>query len=193
MRPGPGDQDWRDDRDGRKFHPHDLKALDERDKVRVTFISIHAGHGDFLADCPRKQQKGLPCYPSLGKYDELVIEIENELKRMGRLHPDEGRLPVIMTSDETDEEWWDLVAVMGWKRIIFPEELAIPPGLNLRNVPVEEDWGAEVYEKLWQRMLVEIALQGFGTGFIGTPSNTMSLMAARRVEHWQGGVTRMVK
>jgi hypothetical protein len=129
----------------------------------------------------------------LGKYDELVIEIENELKRMGRLRPDEGRLPVIMTSDETDEEWWDLVAVMGWKRVIFPEELAIPPGLNIRDVPVEEDWGAEVYEKLWQRMLIEIAIQGFGTGFIGTPSSTMSLMAARRVEHWQGGVHRMVK
>jgi len=193
MWPGPGDRDWRDDRDGRKFHPHDLKALDERDKVRVPFISIHARRGDFLNDCPRRQQKGLPCFPSLGMFDELVIEIEDELRRTGRLRSDEGRLPVIMTSNELDEEWWELVAAMGWRRVTFPEELAVPPGLKLSDVSGEEDWGKEIYERLWQRMLVEVAIQGFGTGFVGTTGSTMSLMAARRVEHWQGGVTRMVK
>lgn len=32
-----------------------------------------------------------------------------------------------------------------------------------------------------------------GTGFVGTEGSTMSLLARRRVEDWNGGVTRTVK
>lgn len=193
MWPGLEDEDWRQDRDGRKFHPHDLKALDERDRVRAKFISVHARHGDFLNDCPRRREKGLPCFPTMEEFDKRVKEIEDELKRRGRLTLEEGRLPVIVTSDETDEEWWAHVADMGWKRVMFPDELSIPAGLNIRDPKVEEDWGEQVYERLWDRMLVEMAVQGFGTGFVGTQGSTMSLVASRRVEHWQDGVVRMVK
>jgi len=193
MWPGPGDSDWRLDRDGRKFHPHDLKALDERDRVRVKFVSIHARHGDFLNDCPRRKGMGLPCYPTLEEFDKLVKEIEDELRKSGRLTDEEGRLPVIVTSDEMDEHWWGGVTDKGWKRVSFPEELSIPPGLNIRDPKVEEDWGKEVYDRLWERMLVEMAVQGSGTGFVGTQGSTMSLVASRRVEHWQNGVVRTVK
>lgn len=193
MWPGPGDQDWRQDRDGRKFHPRDLKALDERDKVRVKFITIHARRGDFLNGCQEKKEKGLPCFPDMGVFDKSVIEVEEELRKKGLLGWDEGRLPVVMTSDETDPEWWGMVENMGWKRIVFPDELSIPPEVTIRDAPIDEDWGKEIYEKIWERMLVEVAIQGFGTGFVGTQESTMSLVAARRVEHWQGGASRIVQ
>lgn len=198
MWPAPGDEDWRADRDGFKFHPHDLQALDERDRVRTKYISIHARHGDFLKDCPRRKEKGLPCFPTLQEFEKFALEIEEELRRQGRLggRGEEGRLPVIVTSDEMDEAWWKLVDEMGWKRIVFPkEELGVPADIlaKVRDPQVEEDWDQQVYERLWDRMLVEMAIQSFGTGFIGTQGSTMSLVAARRVEHWQEGVTRMVK
>lgn len=186
MRPGHGDQDWRDDRDGRKYHAHDLKALDERDKIRVPYISIHARHGDFLENCPNRN--GKPCYPPLSKFVQYVEEIEEELRSKGVVERGRPRLPVVVTSDEKDPQWWEEVAQMGWKRVVFPSSLTIPEGIR----GMENDLDKETYESLWNRMLVEVAIQGYGTGFIGTQSSTMSLVAQRRVEHWQKGVTRTV-
>lgn len=186
MRPGHGDRDWRDDRDGRKYHEHDLKALDERDKIRVPYISIHARHGDFLENCTNRP--GKPCYPPLSSFALYVEEIEEELRDKGIIERGRPRLPVIITSDEKDPKWWEEVAQHGWKRVVFPSSLSIPEGLH----GMEKHLDAETYERFWSRMLVEVAVQGYGTGFIGTQESTMSLLARRRVEHWQKGVTRTV-
>lgn len=39
---------------------------------------------------------------------------------------------------------------------------------------------------------MDAAAQSLGAGFVGTRGSTMSLMAARRVVDWSGGVTRDV-
>jgi hypothetical protein len=193
MRPIRGESDWREDRDGKKHHPNDVKALNERDRILTKYISIHARHGDFLAGCEARKEQGKPCYPPLSSFEQLVEEIEQELRDQGRLSWAEGRLPVIVTSDETDEEWWTEVLRYGWKRVKYPPSLDLPPGFTNIKGAEEEGVSKETYDKLWDRMLVEIAIQGYGTGFIGTQASTMSLMAQRRVEHWQDGVTRTVQ
>jgi hypothetical protein len=42
-------------------------------------------------------------------------------------------------------------------------------------------------------MLVELAAQGWGTGFVGTRGSTMSLLGERRTVHWQEGIAVEVK
>ncbi|KAG8807740.1 hypothetical protein FRC17_004291 [Serendipita sp. 399] len=189
MLPIRGDSDWREDRDGRKFHAHDLRALDERDRILTPFVTIHARHGDFLNNCERRQSEGRRCSPPLSTFETLVEEIEEELLQRGVVKGYQGKLPVIMTSDEQDEAWWTEVQRYGWKRLVFPDHLALPPGVRGKE---EEGLSEETHRKLWDRLLVEIAIQGYGTGFIGTEGSTMSQVAERRVEHWQKGATRTV-
>ncbi|KAG8868988.1 hypothetical protein FRC20_002388 [Serendipita sp. 405] len=190
MLPVRGDSDWRDDRDGRKFHAHDLRALDERDRILTPFVTIHVRHGDFLSNCEERKQDGRLCSPPLSTFEALVEEIEDELLERGRVLPHMGKLPVIVTSDETDEAWWTEVQRYGWHRVKFPEYLALPPGVKGRE---EEGLSEETHRKLWDRLLIEVAIQGYGTGFIGTEGSTMSLVAQRRVEHWQKGTARIVR
>ncbi|PVG04853.1 hypothetical protein CPB86DRAFT_778166 [Serendipita vermifera] len=193
MRPIRGESDWREDRDGKKHHPNDVRALNERDRILTKYISIHARHGDFLDNCEGRKQQGKACYPPLSTFERLIEEMEEELRNQGKLSWFEGRLPVIVTSDETDEEWWTEVERYGWKRVKYPRSLDLPPGFVHVKGREDERVAKETYDKLWERMLVEIAIQGYGTGFIGTEGSTMSLMAQRRVEHWQDGVTRTAK
>lgn len=40
--------------------------------------------------------------------------------------------------------------------------------------------------------LIDAVVQSMGVGFVGTARSTMSLVARRRVEDWNGGVTREV-
>ncbi|EPQ60426.1 hypothetical protein GLOTRDRAFT_124182 [Gloeophyllum trabeum ATCC 11539] len=82
---------------------------------------------------------------------------------------------VLMTSDEQDAAWWAQVRAMGWRWIDHgAEETAARLGR-------------------WYPVLVDAVVQSGGVGFVGTDRSTMSLMAQRRVEDWQGGVTRTVK
>lgn len=42
-------------------------------------------------------------------------------------------------------------------------------------------------------VLVDAVIQSLAIGFVGTARSTMSLLAARRVVTWHGGVTRKVE
>jgi len=99
------------------------------------------------------------------------------------------KLPVIMTSDETSEDWWAEVALHGWKRVQFPSTLDVP--IHGEPEP-QEGWSRKIYDAIWDRMLIEAAVQSLGAGFVGTGGSTMSRLAQRRVEHWRNGVTRIV-
>ena len=206
-----GDPDFREDRDGRTYHPHDIAALAERDRVRLPYIAVHARHGDFLRTCknPNKAEGGKGCAPSLSTFERLIEEVEQELHKrgVGVKAGFKQKFPVIVTSDETDEEWWGEVARYGWKRVQFPVSLEAKLSMDDKakgstkgrviNPVIEaepkEGWPAGTYEKLWDLMLIEVAIQGMAVGFVGTLESTMSRVAQRRVEHWQGGVTRMVE
>lgn len=40
--------------------------------------------------------------------------------------------------------------------------------------------------------LIDAVVQSMGIGFVGTARSTMSLVAAKRVEDWNGGISRQV-
>lgn len=42
-------------------------------------------------------------------------------------------------------------------------------------------------------VLIDAAIQSGGVGFVGTDRSTMSILARRRTESWQNGVTRTFK
>lgn len=165
-------------------------TLDERDRILTPYILVHARHGDFLNNCDSRKAQGKPCSPPLSSIAQYVKEVEDELKQKGIIKEDHGwskdKTPVIVTSDEADSAWWNQVKAHGWKRVVFPKELELPPGVKGR----EDGLDPETHKKLWDRMFIEVAIQGFATGFVGTQGSTMSLVAQRRVEHWQGGVAR---
>jgi hypothetical protein len=193
MEPGTRDVDWDEEIHGVKYPRHDLKALDKRDEIRARYISVHARHGDFLNNCEERKKKGKACSPPLSTFERQVQEVVQELKRKGKISADVSTLPVIITSDETDEAWWDEVERIGWKRIKFPSKVALPQGFKLIHGKEDYDISEETYAHVWDRMVVEVAIQSYGTGFVGTQGSTMSLMAQRRVEHWQRGATSIVK
>lgn len=192
-----GDRDFREDRDGRAFHPHDIAALQERDRVRVPFICVHARHGDFVANCnPNENHHG--CAPDLSTFERMIEEVEQELhsRGVGIKGGFAHKFPVIVTSDEVDEDWWAEVARFGWKRLKLPAALQLDESesrLHDKDTEPPGGWSAATYAKIWDRLVVEVAVQGMATGFVGTEGSTMSLVATRRVEHWQKGVTRFIQ
>ncbi|CCA69141.1 hypothetical protein PIIN_03040 [Serendipita indica DSM 11827] len=192
LAPWRGDHDWDERKDGVRYTTsRDYYAtLDERDRILTPYILVHARHGDFLNNCDSRKAQGKPCSPPLSSIAQYVKEVEDELKQKGIIKEDHGwskdKTPVIVTSDEADSAWWNQVKAHGWKRVVFPKELELPPGVKGR----EDGLDPETHKKLWDRMFIEVAIQGFATGFVGTQGSTMSLVAQRRVEHWQGGVAR---
>jgi hypothetical protein len=80
--------------------------------IDVQYITIHVRHGDFSNWC-----NGNPveeCFAPIPVIARRVREIQEELsiKYIGM-----NVRHVIMTSDERDEEWWDLVKAQGWYRL----------------------------------------------------------------------------
>ena len=53
-------------------------------------------------------------------------------------------------------------------------------------------------ERTWERLgewyppLIDIVVQSYAIGFVGTEDSTFSLIGQRRVEDWNGGITRTV-
>lgn len=89
-------------------------------------------------------------------------------------HEDLQALPVIVTSDETSQEFWDEVAKLGWLHINHTAEGTV------------DKYG------LWYEVILDAYFQSAGVGVVGTVQSTMSLLAERRVEDWSGGVAREV-
>lgn len=140
----------------------------EADQPIPPYITIHMRHGDFSNWC-----NGNPveeCFAPIPVIARRVREIQEELAAK---YPGMNAKHVIMTSDERDEEWWQLVAAQGWYR------------LDHSNT------GAE-YGR-WYPVIIDAVIQSKGMGFVGTALSTFSTLARRRVEDWQRGVTRTVK
>ncbi|KAG8996936.1 hypothetical protein FRB93_000606 [Tulasnella sp. JGI-2019a] len=136
------------------------------------FISIHVRHGDFKWQCGTVPL--VDCFASLSVIARRVQEVQDEL---ASTHPginDGLPLKVLMTSDERDEAWWNDVRALGWYFI--------------DHGPRGEDTTAK-YGK-WYPPLLDSVFQSMGTGFVGTERSTMSAIARRRVQDWQGGAVR---
>ena len=126
MKPSIGDADY-NERDGVDDHTT-LAELDERDRILHPFIVVHARHGDFNGLCGGDGS----CFPTLDNFVVAVKHVQEELDRQKGIRVRDG--DVIVTSDETRNEWWDQVRAIGWKRIesgLGPE----PQGKDLWSAP----------------------------------------------------------
>ncbi|KAF7303207.1 hypothetical protein MKEN_01284500 [Mycena kentingensis (nom. inval.)] len=144
------------------------KTLDVLEEEAIPpYIAVHVRHNDFLAWC-----NGLPpeeCFAPLSSIKQHVEDVREELRA------DEGleHVQVIITSDEKNATWWEEVDELGWLR-------------------VDHRRTKDVYG-LWYPILVDEVIHSKSSGFVGTRGSTVSILAARRVETWNGGPTRMVE
>ncbi|KDQ15100.1 hypothetical protein BOTBODRAFT_301821 [Botryobasidium botryosum FD-172 SS1] len=133
------------------------------------FIAVHARRNDFEERC----EPEVPleeCLPSISVFARRVEEVRAELLEKRGITVEH----VLMTSDETDPEWWADVQARGWYFPDHPAELT-----------------AEKYGK-WYLPVLDAAFQSMGSGFVGTYYSTMSTVARRRVETWNNGISRIV-
>ncbi|KAE9398471.1 hypothetical protein BT96DRAFT_1020127 [Gymnopus androsaceus JB14] len=131
------------------------------------YIAIHVRHYDFAGWCGE-----IPldeCFASITIIARRVREVQERIRVEKGITVDH----VIMTSDERNQTWWQEVAEQGWK---------IPDHSQTK----------ELYGD-WHPVLVDATIQSGGIGFVGTDRSTMSIMAKRRVQSWQNGITALVK
>ncbi|KAG8899903.1 hypothetical protein FRC01_010332, partial [Tulasnella sp. 417] len=167
-------------------HMHFTKEVDEiaskylrmvfglkEDEQVPPFISIHARHGDFKNLCQNSKDL-TSCYPPLMEFSRHVQDVAAELSRInGPDSPLAKVTEVVVTSDESDPEWWKEVERMGW-----------------RHLKSYESEIAQRYGK-WYPTILDSVVQSRGAGFIGTKLSTMSIIAARRVIDWNNGPWRL--
>ncbi|KAJ7225380.1 hypothetical protein GGX14DRAFT_511315 [Mycena pura] len=144
------------------------RALGVEDNEEIPpFISIHVRRYDFEVWCG-----GVPvqeCFAPLSVIARRVGEVQDELRERTGVTVSH----VLVTSDEKDAAWWLEVTKLGW---FAPD-----------HTDTKETYGE------WYPVLIDAVIQSRGTGFVGTDRSTMSIIAARRVEDWLDGPTRLVR
>ncbi|TFY70546.1 hypothetical protein EVG20_g2459 [Dentipellis fragilis] len=133
------------------------------------YIAIHARRTDFGIYC--NDVPVADCFPSLAVFARRIAEIQEEVRATKGIDPQH----VLMLSDEKDPTWWDAVHMLGWYSVDHTSEDTVAK-----------------YGR-WYPLLIDAVMQSSGIGFVGTDRSTMSVIAKRRVEDWQGGAVRMVK
>ncbi|KAG2140052.1 hypothetical protein DEU56DRAFT_291167 [Suillus clintonianus] len=134
------------------------------------YISVHIRHGDFGDQC----NDGISldqCFAPLSIIARRVSEVQEELRTQKGVEVTQ----VIVTSDESDPEWWSGVRALGWTWVDYAAERT-----------------EEIYGK-WHPVFIDAIIQSNGAGFVGTRGSTMSLLALRRVQSWHDGPTRIVQ
>ncbi|KAG8959671.1 hypothetical protein FRC03_007647 [Tulasnella sp. 419] len=116
------------------------------------------------------------CFLPLSAYSDQVKKIQSDLLALhGPKSPLSKVTHVFVASDEKNNEWWGSIRQQGWYFIDHGSE----------NI-------AEVHGS-WYPSLIDAYILARGAGFVGTRQSTMSLVAARRVQDWNGGPTRMAQ
>ncbi|KAH7105754.1 hypothetical protein BKA62DRAFT_687863 [Auriculariales sp. MPI-PUGE-AT-0066] len=130
------------------------------------FIVIHSRRADFKGGCREESTKD-ECFATIHDYEVRVREMKAMLKKK------HGKdiTHVVMTSDEQDPKWWTDIKAKGWTEIDHAGE------------KTEQKYGA------WYPVFIDAAIQSMAKGFIGTAGSTMSMVAARRVEDWNNGIS----
>ncbi|KDR75120.1 hypothetical protein GALMADRAFT_249033 [Galerina marginata CBS 339.88] len=148
------------------------------------FIVVHVRHGDFAFFCGGHQD----CFPPLSAYQAHVDKIKRELIEKRSLPVPNVVLvsgpsqPFVSFSyvlqarplayvDEKSPLFWNNVKSHGWFFIDHAQE--------------------KTFERLgeWYPPLVDIVIQIYAVGFVGTEDSTFSLVGQRRVQDWNDGVT----
>ncbi|KAG9093629.1 hypothetical protein FS749_014066 [Ceratobasidium sp. UAMH 11750] len=138
-----------------------------------SFISIHVRRADFAGWCPPGANKEA-CFAPTSAYAKRVKEIQEALR--GRPSGGIDARAVLVTSDERSPEWWKEIAELGpeWGWVDHTAERTV-----------------EKYGK-WYPVILDAVFQSMGVGFVGTEHSTMSSIAQRRVETWNGGLGALV-
>jgi len=144
--------------------------IHESDNELPPFIAVHIRRGDFAYQC--SADRNPECFPPLSVYKKHVDEIMVEIQASHDIEP--HALQVLVMSDEVSPDFWEEVRNEGWFHINHTTERTL--------------------ERLgeWYPPLIDVVSQSQAVGFVGTEDSTFSLMGQRRVEDWNGGVTRSV-
>ncbi|KAG8881090.1 hypothetical protein FRB98_004547 [Tulasnella sp. 332] len=149
----------------------------QREEFIPPFISVHVRHGDFGDTCGWANISISDCYAPLSVIARRVQEVQDELASTRPGINGGQPLKVLMTSDERDSAWWNDVQNLGWHFV--------------DHGPRGEDTAAKFGK--WYPPLLDSVIQSMGTGFVGTDRSTMSMVARRGVQDWQGGPVRDVR
>ncbi|KAF8973015.1 hypothetical protein BDZ97DRAFT_1752066 [Flammula alnicola] len=134
------------------------------------FIAVHIRRGDFSAFCSHSDRSHDDCFPPVSAYDKRVKEVQSDLISVHKLPV----WNVVVTSDETSPSFWADVRKQGWSYVNHTEEKTL------------ERYGE------WYPPLIDMVMQSYALGFVGTEDSTFSLVARRRIEDWNGGVAKDV-
>uniref|UniRef100_A0A0W0FVA7 Uncharacterized protein n=1 Tax=Moniliophthora roreri TaxID=221103 RepID=A0A0W0FVA7_MONRR len=129
------------------------------------FITVHIRRGDFVC-----HGQGACDITSMDLYRLIVRQVQEELRERNGVDVDK----VILTSDETDDAFWDEVRGMGWYSVDH----------SLQG----EDTFARYGE--WYLPIIDVVIQSMAKGFVGSPGSTFSLISGRRVVEWNDGVRK---
>jgi len=77
---------------------------------------------------------------------------------------------LIVHTDEKSDVFWNNVKAKGWLYVNHTQEQTL------------ERFGE------WYPPLIDIVMQSFAVGFVGTKDSTFSLVGERRVQDWNGGI-----
>lgn len=103
-----------------------------------------------------------------------------------------------MTSDESDEAWWNEVAAYGWKRLDHAAEGTVERftrwyfSLPLSHIPKIHAHICISLVLCRHPLIIDSIVQSKGLGFVGTDRSTFSVLSRRRVLDWHDGAVRMV-
>ena len=135
------------------------------------FIGVHMRQGDFAWVGEAVGEIGLP-----EQFHNAVQDVQDELvEKFGAGVA--ANLPVLFATDAEDSDWIRMVEEgYGWVHL---------------NHSV---WGREAEQKHagWISSVLDSVVLGRALGMVGTHKSTFSSVASRRVESWQGGVSRKV-
>ncbi|KAF8994270.1 hypothetical protein BDQ17DRAFT_1251953, partial [Cyathus striatus] len=144
-----------------------LRMVFEVDSI-PPFIAVHVRRGDFSTQCFDTTGE---CLPPLSAYSEEVQVIQEQLREKQGLDVHE----VLITSDETDPDFWAQAGGLGWKKI------------DHDVLQTETKLGG------WYPSIIDAVAQSMAVGFVGTKKSTFSMVSRRRVESWNHGIVRTVR
>ncbi|KAL7409845.1 hypothetical protein BDY24DRAFT_436766 [Mrakia frigida] len=137
-------------------------------KAIPNVFTVHIRRTDFMPSCPDYAK---PCLAVSHFSDHLNGMRERYVDNVTRSAKD---WPVVVTTDESDPEYLAEITALGWF-------LVDHHALNTKHV-----------HGIWYPSLIDNVVLSLGRGLVGTKSSTMSILASRRVEDWNGGQTERV-
>ncbi|KAF9527346.1 hypothetical protein CPB83DRAFT_836712 [Crepidotus variabilis] len=141
------------------------RASEDGSSETPPFIAVHVRRGDFKQECGHRV-----CSPPLSVYGDQVDEVRRELQEKKGIEVQH----VVLMSDETSADFWGDVRALGWLSI--------------------DHHAHQTFERFgeWFPPIIDIAVQSYAVGFVGTEDSTFSMISQKRVIDWNGGVVRSV-